>query len=248
VAVEAVLAIGVLDAVVRGPDFTGSLSPSSLAVAGVIVAAVIAIGLGRRGVRERVERLSPVVVAGAIVAVAAVLLVTGGALEDRYSSRRYGGNPISEFVNTEAPSGVRIGIVGEGRGNYPLFGPELRNEVSYIGPRVEERLVDYDTRREFECAVTRGGYELVMAQDYNLVHPRLPRRQERWLRDLGYRVVAAGLNPGGIRIDARLYAASDSALPTAEVEDGASSVFSGAGARGRGHASAATPESSRRGC
>ena len=131
----------------------------------------------------------------AYAAVAGVLslVAVGYVLEHRYYQQRYAGATAPfDYVDAFAPSGARIGIVGEGWDNYPLFGPRFGNHVAAIAHREDGMLRSYRSKRAFDQAVRAGGYQLVWSQDIDLVHPGLPPRQDGWLRRLGFRVVASG--------------------------------------------------------
>lgn len=204
-AVEVVLLIAIADGVQRSLDLPlGAVSKAWLLLvgAGLLVLGVLIV----LGVRPRVgPRLALAGAAGALVA--CVLL--GAALENRYAERRYAdlNDPIDRINKGRVEEGARIGIVGDGFGNYPLFGPRLRNEVVYIGAREREMLTSYRDPEAFRAAVEAGDFDYVVVQNLDTVDEGLPERQERWLRELGWRPYAQGPHPnlGFAGIEMRMY-------------------------------------------
>jgi hypothetical protein len=189
---EVLLAIATLDAVRRGADVAGTVGAIpvvvGVAIAGLAFAANRwapgALALGRR---------RPTAALAAATAAAVAAVVAGAALENRFAERRY--TALSEpyrLLDEAAPSGERIGIVGEGWGVYPLFGPRLGNDVAFVGEREDEMLRGYETRGEFADAVRDRGYDFVMVQEIATFDADLWRRPEYWLQRLGYRRVAEG--------------------------------------------------------
>jgi dolichyl-phosphate-mannose-protein mannosyltransferase len=187
---EVLALVALLDALRRETDVSAkALSAAALAVAG-IAAAVWLTSRARRRL-QRSWRAQHVAVG---VACAAAVLVGGLYLQERrFNDHRYTeGEATGRWVSLNAPSGHQIGVAGEGFGGiYQMFGPRLRNEVEYVGPRMERMLRPYRRRLDFEAAIARGNYDLVLLHDAGLTEPGLPRRQERWLRALGYRLIAA---------------------------------------------------------
>jgi hypothetical protein len=106
------------------------------------------------------------------------------------------------FALANAPSGKRVGLAGIGFAPvvYPMFGKRFGNEVEYVGRFVDGMLRPYLHRTPFARALRRGRYDLVVVQlGAPLTRPSIARRQDRWVRELGYRRVAAAP-------DANLYA------------------------------------------
>ncbi len=129
----------------------------------------------------------------AAAAVALLLVAIGRDQQVNFDAERYlGGDPAINAFRTNLPAGSRVGIVGEGWGNYPLFGPGWRNQVEYVGPRVDGTLRPYLDEAAFDRAVRAGRYDVMVVQDRYDLDPGLPRRQERWLRNDGYHLVGAG--------------------------------------------------------
>jgi hypothetical protein len=191
---SALLGLAVLDALRRSMDLPiGNLSAGSL-LAGIALVALAVAAI--RFILERVEiRAVPgfAVLVGAAV-LAGVALLVGNVLEDRYAEERYADvGPDASYANS-APPGTRVGIVGDGFVNYPLFGPRLDNEVAYVGEREREMLRPYDRFRPFARAVRRGDYDAIAWRDLDTLSPELPRRQARWLEQLGWSRRAEGVN------------------------------------------------------
>lgn len=205
-AVEAFLLLAIAESVLRSLALPlGAVSRAWLLLVG---AALLAAGaLVARGGRPRVgRRLAVAGAAGALLAAVAL----GAALERRYAERRYAGlnEPIDLVNSGRVPEGARIGIVGDGFGNYPLFGPRLRNEVQYVGPRERGMLTSYREGPAFRAAVERGGFDYIVVQNIDTVDEGLPEWQEHWLEEAGWRLVAKGPHPnlGFAGIEMRLYA------------------------------------------
>lgn len=192
---ELVLVLATFDGLRRvldlpGPDLTARWIAITVAV---LVAAAIAIQ-GVRAAADRGRLRAPV--AAAVAALAAALLVGVGYFQERrFLDGRYAGTNPPAFLVERAPAGQRVGLVGEGWGNYPFFGPRLRNDVRFVGKLVDGTYRNYRRRDPFLAALRRGRYQSVVFHDYASIHTTLPRRQERWLREAGYRPLAEGVNP-----------------------------------------------------
>jgi hypothetical protein len=152
----------------------------------------------------------------AAVGACSVLVVAGGlyAHERRFEHRRYAGSEgVGRWIGTHAPSGHRVGVVGEGFVVHPLFGPRLRNHVEYVGPVRQGLLRVYAHRGELERALRRGRYDFVLVVDVKHIgpiEPALADRQKRWLRGMGYRLVAAGRQDTAYHTPEYLFAAPGS--------------------------------------
>jgi hypothetical protein len=204
-AVETFLLVAIAESVLRSLALPlGAVSRAWLLLVGVGLLAAGA--MLARGVRIRIGRRAAV--AGAVGALLAAV-VLGAALERRYAERRYAdlNRPIEMVNRGRIAEGARIGIVGDGFGNYPLFGPRLRNEVVYVGPRVREMLTSYSEPPEFREAINGGRFDYVVVQNIDTVDDGLPERQEQWLKSMGWRLVAKGPHPnlGFAGIEMRLY-------------------------------------------
>ena len=212
-AAQAVLALAVLDGLLRAADQPGGeVGRGSVLAAAVMVAAAIALGPRLRPLADRVRGSRKALVASAAVA-ALALLVAGAAIESGFSAKRYVGlNPVVDLVNTQAPAGQRVGLVGEGWVSYPLFGPRLENEVRPVGQRIDGMLRAYPDRESFSRDVRQEGYDLVLVTEIDTLDPERPLRQERWLERLPYVEVAAGSHPIAPTVGVRLYAPKDSDL------------------------------------
>jgi hypothetical protein len=138
----------------------------------------------------RRRALATALVAGAV----GVIAIGAGAVQrHRYEPDRYANvSPVVDYVNSQAPAQLRVGIVGDGFANYPLFGPRLDNRVSYVGHRVDEMLSAFRNRRAFIRALHRGRYQVIAWRSVDTLHKGLPKRQAKWLERAGYRRVAEG--------------------------------------------------------
>lgn len=216
---EVLLAAAVLDAVRRATDL-----PGGHAGLPAVAVAIVAVGLAFAAVRWAPAGLAlakrrPGLAAAAGAAAALLALIAGAALEQRFETKRFEGlGEPYRVVDDLAPSGQRIGLVGEGWGAYPLFGPRLGNDVRFVGRREDEMLRGYERRGEFAADVREHDYDLVLVQEIATFDSSIPLRDERRLRDLGYTEIAAGSSIVN-SAPARLYARPGS--PLAEGEAGA---------------------------
>jgi hypothetical protein len=183
IAAEALAAVAVVLGVRRG--FAGVSAPGVAAVAGALLGAwwaVRARGLPRNGLA----------LAGAAALVLAA--VAGARLKHRFDARGYhGSDPTIDWVLTRAPSGARIGLAGVFEPSaaapvLPVFGPQLGNDVRYVGPWVRRRLEQYRSAPPFRAELRAGGYDLLLvgrgAPPRDLVAP------ERWAMAAGWTPVA----------------------------------------------------------
>jgi hypothetical protein len=201
-ALEAGALLALLDALRRD----NRVSLGALA-AGVLAAAVVLVAVWL----VRTRKLGrPAPARGALAAACMALVVVGGARlqERRFNEHRYTtAEPTTRFVTLHAPSGHRVGVVGEGYIVYPMFGPRLGNDVAYVGPVEEGMLRTYHRKSSFVAALSRGRYDLVLVQGAGLVEPGLPALHERWLRQLGYSLVARGSQDWSFHQPVSLYRA-----------------------------------------
>lgn len=191
-ALEAVALLAVLDGIRRSAELPlGGIGTTAVVAALALVAAMAAaFAAGRRWPGRR---LGPAV--GLAVVIAALPL--GALVEDRYAERRYAGfGPVFDRVNQAEDPPLRIGVVGDGFGIYPMFGPRLENRVEAVGRRVAGMLQPYQRRGPFEKAVAGADYDLVLVLELGTLDPSEPARQRGWLTGLGFQPVAAGRNPG----------------------------------------------------
>jgi hypothetical protein len=181
-----------LDALRRGVD----VSAMDLLAGAASVAAIALFALGFvAAIRER--RLAWVAGLGALVGL--IVLIGLRETENRYLDGRYAGvTPTLDAALARAPADTRIGLAGA----WPvttlspvlaLFGPELDNEVSYVGATRDGMLVPYNDAASFRSALERGGYDLVMVgSEKPLAFPL--RDVAAWTRAAGYREIAADEN------------------------------------------------------
>lgn len=204
VAVEAAALVALVDALEKDTPVPLRLLLAVAAATAVVVAAVLWFRQRlshRRGLSWR----SPAAFAG----FACLTLLAVGALykqERRFNDSRFDeAEATTRWMRDHAPTGHRVGIVGEGFVAYPMFGPRMENKVDYVGPVVNGMLRAYGRKAELTAAVRRGHYDLILVQDAPLVRPGLPQRQERWVRAMGYRLVASGRQPYAYGQPSRLY-------------------------------------------
>ncbi len=187
--VELIFVGAVLDGLRRtldlpGPDLGAKGLAQTLVLLGTAaVAAGILWFLWQRGRR----------VAFAAVVVLALVVTAAGfrKQETSYADQRYTALPVFGGFQNQPP-GTRVGIIGEGWGNYAYFGPEFRTEVEYIGPRRQHLLTTYRRKRDLQAAVDRGNYDFVVVQEISSLDATLPKRQERWLKERGWTEIAGG--------------------------------------------------------
>jgi hypothetical protein len=186
---ELVFVAAALDGLRRTLDLPGpDLTAGGLARALVVILAAGVVALILWSVRRRGSRLA----LAAATAIVLLLLVAGlRKQETSYAGNRYTGVPIFSGFQ-KAPPGTRVGIVGEGWGNYALFGPEFRTDVEYIGPVRKHLLTTYRRQNEFQRALRAGHYDYVVVQEISSLDPTLPQRQEKWLKRAGYKQFAEG--------------------------------------------------------
>jgi hypothetical protein len=131
------------------------------------------------------------------VAPAAGVLVAGAALAYHYQ-RELSGTPYSpsdpavSYVLAHDPGHTRIGLAGEWTAQglvpvAPLFGPRLENDVQYVGPVLQHRLEQYAGPTQFNRALQRGRYRLLMVGTG--FPPRPDPREQRWAQRIGYRPI-----------------------------------------------------------
>jgi hypothetical protein len=130
--------------------------------------------------------------AGAVAAAVAAVCI-GYAGHRSYDADRYAGvEPAIDWVLANASEDRRIGLAGLGYNPviYPAFGPELGNDVRYVGPTVDGMLRPYTRREPLVAELRERRYDLLVVQRQGWVRHRLPARQEGWLRDEGWQVMA----------------------------------------------------------
>jgi hypothetical protein len=188
------LEVGALIALLHAVSRNTHVSAKATAVAALAVALVAAAWVAREG-KVRLPSLGTPPLAAGLACASLAFAVGGLYLQERRlnHNRRYTvPDQSGEWVTVNAPSGRRIGVAGLGyEPVYPMYGPRLRNQVKYVGPRVEGMLRAYRHRSDFQDAVARGRYDLVLLHRTDWSDPGpLPERHGRWLREMGYRPVA----------------------------------------------------------
>jgi hypothetical protein len=205
---QIVLGLALLDSLRRNIDLPGGeVAVGSLLLAAVLLvlaaAAFMVIRDGAAGLPA--GRRRALAVAGAAAGLAIVGIAVGAAQQHRFESGRYAGvGPVVDYVNEQYPAAPRIGIVGDGFYNYPLFGPRLDNRVEYVGHRVREMLQPFEDRRAFTRALKRGNYDAIAWISVDTINPGLPERQAKWLRRAGFRLIERGTDRL-LNSDAALY-------------------------------------------
>jgi hypothetical protein len=135
------------------------------------------------------------VLAACLAGAAFVALIAVGYVDQRkFIAHRYATfDPALTWVHRYAPANHRIGLAGEWPNKFfsppfAVLGPRLRDEVSFIGPVRSGIMSQYTRAQDFQRAVQRDGYDLVLVQDVPK-HGVSP--EERWLRPLGFSPVAS---------------------------------------------------------
>ena len=188
---QGLLLLALLDALRRSTQFfEGTVGTAAVLAAVAVIGLVVGLAVLWRSLRDR-GGFGPAALAAAVLGALALGVI---AFENRFAELRHTnlGEPIA--IVDAAPAGTRVGLLGDGWGNYPLFGPELENEVEFIGPRVDEMLATYDTKEALAAALDAGRYDYVYTQDIDALEPERPDRQQEWLDQLGWTRVATGQN------------------------------------------------------
>ena len=200
-AIELLGLVVLVDALRRNPNVSAAALAAGVAV---LIACAGALVLARRAMSGTARPRRTL--QGAAVTAAAVVVVAGlYAQSQRFHDGRYAEAASTDrWVLTHARSGHRVGVAGDGFVVHPMFGPRFGNEVEYVGHTVDGMLRPYERRAGFARALKQGRYDLVLLQDFGYVDPRLPRRQEGWLRDLGFDEVERDrqlvVGPQGVRL------------------------------------------------
>jgi hypothetical protein len=190
VALQLAAVAGVAYAVAGTDVYHVPLDGGSVALAVVIVGAVLAFALLLRRLLAGPHRPG-LRVAAAAAAVGA--LAAGYAGHRSYDEQRYAGiEPAIDWILQNAPGERRIGLAGLGYNPvvYPAFGPELENDVRYVGPTVDGMLRPYTRPEPLLAALRRGDYDFLIVQRQAWVRLGLPEQQENWLRADGWHVMA----------------------------------------------------------
>ena len=114
----------------------------------------------------------------AVLTVVAVMAAAGFAAQRHYLTRRYSSSAVSIDAWARSVSHHRIGIVAYAE-QYPLFGLDLSNRVSYVGSRGPEgALVRASTCQQWRQQLAVGGYSYVVVgvNDWMLA----PIREAQW--------------------------------------------------------------------
>jgi hypothetical protein len=139
---------------------------TTLLAVGAVLAAAGAVAAAAATGRLAVPVSRRLLVAGA--AVALVLAAAGGyRVQKGFNEDRYlGQDPVLDRLLTSADD-RSIGIAGEFGGAESLapwaaYGPDLDNEIAYVGEEVDGRLVPFGTLAEWRSAVADGDYDLLL--------------------------------------------------------------------------------------
>jgi hypothetical protein len=165
-AAELLAAVALIDGLLLGSEPTVERAVAG-AVAVVYAAAVGALAWG--WIRE-LGRPPRIAVAAASGTALAAVAIAGFAVQDRFAENRVTeADPTFRWALENAPEGMKIGVAGDwlraGRDPppvLPMLGPELDNEVDYVGPREDGHLRRYETAGEFRRALEAGGYDLLI--------------------------------------------------------------------------------------
>jgi len=137
----------------------------------------------------------------ALPGLAAMLVCAGVGLAYHYqrvlARRPYApADPTVSYVLAHAPAHARIAIAGEWTAQglipvAPLFGPRLKNHVTFVGPWIEHRLQDYAAPGPFVRALRAGDYDFL--EIGTGFPPRPDPVQASWARAAGFvPVVSSG--------------------------------------------------------
>jgi hypothetical protein len=195
-AIQVVAALAILDSLRRVFDLPGGeVSAGWMLVALALISVVVFAALVVRDSAADLPagRRRALAIAVTAAALGVVAIAAGAVQRHRFEDDRYADvGPVVDYVNDQAPAQLRVGIVGDGFANYPLFGPRLDNRVSYVGHRIDEMLSAFRNRRAFTRALDRGRYQVIAWRSVDTLHKGLPKRQAKWLERAGYRRVAEG--------------------------------------------------------
>jgi Dolichyl-phosphate-mannose-protein mannosyltransferase len=193
---------------VIGDGLRRSLEPvpsRHVAAAVVVVATAGALAALAGRFRHRFPRPSPAALGMAAAAGLIALGAYGFRHAERFNDERYRGiDPALAWTSEREQR--RIGLTGYpslGGPVFPIlpaFGPRLANEVEQVAPEVDGMLLQYRSRRQFEAALRRGRYDLIVYADGRA--PRRHHQEEAWLRSAGWVEVTRGnalalYRPGG---------------------------------------------------
>lgn len=137
--------------------------PQAVTLVGATILGMAALRLGGRRVYARRATLT-------LAAVAVAAIPAGYAVQKRFNAGRYlGAEPAVDWLVASAGSGHRVGIVGRyaqhGRLTSPIlpaFGPRFENSVAYVGRDIGGFLEDYAGRLEFQAALHRDRFDVLL--------------------------------------------------------------------------------------
>ncbi len=170
------------DAVLRDPE----------RLFGILVA-VLAVGIPAALLYARSRGVAGGLVAAGAVALVAVTVAIGYPVQRNYLRERFTAFDTSMNLRTayrwaNGVSDARIGLVGTTAGflGYGFYGPDLSNEVRYLGVEGPNGAFNaIPTCRQFRAAVNRADLDyLVTAPFLNFIHPENPlySPEAAWLR------------------------------------------------------------------
>ena len=122
------------------------------------------------------------------------LIAAGFWARPRLQYRTYAAaDPVLGWLLRHDQPGQRIGLANVWSGGLPpvlpAFGPRLQNRVSFVGPFVRHLLEQYRTRSEFDAALRRGHYRLlIVGLGFPYPHPTVT--DEFWASTAGYVEIA----------------------------------------------------------
>ncbi|MGI9021597.1 MAG: hypothetical protein ACR2G3_12930 [Solirubrobacterales bacterium] len=199
-AAEAAALLAVIISLAAGYGLT------ALQIGRAVLALAVTAGLGALGVAawRRLAGPSRRAAAGAAALVALAAAAAAGYADQQayYDSRFNGQSRVLDWVLRNAPDGHRVAIAGGWAptfvATYGMFGPQLGNDVAYVGPIVDGQLREYTRADAFREALQRGGYDVLLVgrvQDPDLDRPRplvVSRhpREARWAKAAGFTRVA----------------------------------------------------------
>lgn len=197
-ALQLVALVAIVDGIARElRPGAASIAASVLLVAGGVGAWALwrQAGWRLRAPSAGSGRFSRGAVVAAFATVGSLALLAGGyALQRDFNERGYGGLETTDWVLENAPEDANIGIAAawgdETRSPVrAMFGPRLRNEVSYVGEERQNQLAAFPDRKSFQAALRAQRYDLLLV-GRGFAQVKLHPERARWAAELGFVEVA----------------------------------------------------------
>jgi hypothetical protein len=192
IALEVMLVAVALDGMRRGVDVSAADAVAGAAIVAITALLAVAMALALR----RQDRPA---LAGLVALVIAIVVVGARVTQNDYLEGRYAGATVPlDTALDRAPPQARIGLAGA----WPvttlspvlaLFGPDLENEVEYVGETRDGMLLPYEDPAAYAAALDRGDYDLVLVgNEKPLAFPQFD--EAAWTHAAGFRELAADTN------------------------------------------------------